>query len=336
MKHKKREIILGSIVFLLIVFRLLLPVFVLKYANKELAQIHGYYGHVNDIDIRLYRGAYQLNGIYINKKDSVTNKQTPFFSSRVVDLAVEWKSLFKGSIVGKLNFLDPKLVFTKDKTEIGQVAKDTNDFRKVLKSFMPLRINRFEINNGSIHYVDNSKSPKLDIFLTKAFIVAENLKNTVDRKEKLPSNVTARAAVYDGTFSLTMKLDALAKDPTFDLMAEIKNANLNDFFKAYGGFDISKGNFGLYSEFAAIDGKFKGYVKRIIKDLKVLGPQDKEDKFPQKAKEAVIGLAAGILKNHKKDQIATKVHIEGSFKNTLLSIAGKPSGRSSVMLLLRP
>jgi hypothetical protein len=43
MKHKKRYIILGTIVFLLIVFRLLLSVIVLKYANKELAQIHGYY-----------------------------------------------------------------------------------------------------------------------------------------------------------------------------------------------------------------------------------------------------------------------------------------------------
>ena len=318
MKHKKRYIVIGSIILILVIFRLFLPAIVLHYANKSLADMNGYFGHVNDIDIDLYRGAYQLDSIYINKVDSLSKKQTEFFSAKTIDLSVEWKSLLKGSLVGELEFLSPRLIFTKDKTEIGQVAKDTNDFRKILKDFMPLKINRFEILEGSIHYVDKSSSPKVDIFLTKAHVIATNLRNTSDDKEKLPSDINANANVYDGTLSMKMKLDALADDPTFDLSAEIKNANLvklNDFFKAYGKFDINKGTFGLYTEFAAVNGKFKGYVKPLIKDLDVVGMEDKNDGFFQKAKESVIGVAADIFKNHKKDQLATKVPIEGSFKN---------------------
>jgi hypothetical protein len=317
-KKKRRYIIWGSIILLVVILRLLLPTIVLRYANNSLAKMNGYYGHVNDIDIDLYRGAYILDSIYINKVDSPSKAQTEFFSSKKVDLSIEWKSLLKGKLVGELEFLSPKLIFTKDKTELGQVAKDTNDFRKVLKDFMPLKINRFLVIHGSIHYLDKTKSPKVDISLKETYILAQNLKNTSDKKEKLPSDVIARASAYGGSLSLKMKLDALADKPTFDLSAEIKHANLvqlNDFFKAYGKFDISKGTFGLYSEFAAIDGKFKGYVKPIIKDLEVKGLEDRKDNFFQKAKESVIDVAANILKNHKKDQLATKIPIEGTFEN---------------------
>ena len=322
---KKKYIIIGSIILLLIILRLLLPYIVLRYANNTLANMNGYYGHVQDIDIALYRGAYQLNNIYINKLDSATRKQTEFFKAQTIDLSVEWRALFEGSLVGELELLSPKLVFTKDKAEIGQVAKDTNDFRKVLKDFMPLKVNRFEVHNGSIHYVDSTSAPKVDISLKNTYILARNLKNTSDKKEKLPSSVVARANAYGGNLSLNMKLDGLAKEPTFDLTAQMTSANLvdlNDFFKAYGKFDVSKGSLALYSEFAADNGNFKGYVKPIVKELQVKGTEDKHDPFLQKAKETVIDAAAHVLKNPKKKQVATKVNVEGSFHDSHTDIMG--------------
>lgn len=308
--------IIAVIVLLLVILRLLLPSIVLKYCNKSLAEMLGYYGHVEDIDIALYRGAYQINNMYLNKLDSATGRQTDFFKVNNIDLSVEWKALFHGSLVGELVFDSPKLIFTKDKAEIGDVKKDTNDFRKILQNFMPLKINRFEVNNGSVHYVDAGATPKVDISLHDAYILAQNLKNTEDNKTALPSPITAHANVYGGTLSLNMKMNALAKKATFDLNADVKNTNLvmlNPFLKAYGGFDVNKGTFGLYTEFAAKDGKYKGYVKPVIKDLDVVGPEDRKDKFFQKVWENVVGLAGKILNNPKKDQIATKVPIEGEF-----------------------
>jgi hypothetical protein len=317
-KRKRRFIIWGSILLFLIVLRLCLPLILLRYANHFLAHLNGYRGHVNDIDMSLYRGAYQLDSFYLNKLDSTTGKQTEFFKVGRIDLSVHWDALLDGKIVGNIRFYAPTLLFTKDKTELGQVAKDTNDFRRVLKHFMPLKVNRFEVFRGSIHYVDNTASPKVDVSLKDAYILATNLRNATDDKVKLPSTLQARANAYGGSLSLKMKLDGLAKQPTFDMNAEVKNANLvalNDFLKAYGKFDVSRGTLGLYSECAAADGKFKGYVKPIIKDLKVLGPEDKKDNIGQKAKEAVIGAAAWLLKNHKKEQVASKIPFEGSFKD---------------------
>jgi len=315
---KKKYKILIGVAILLITIRLILPYVILHYANKTLANMKGYYGHIDDIDLSIYRGAYIINDIYLNKVDSVSKKQTPFFKSRDIDLSIEWRALFHGSIVGELTFDAPELVFTKDKADLTDVKKDTTDFRKLLKAFMPLKVNRFEVNGGTIRYIDNTSTPKVDIALKQTHILALNLKNVIDDKVELPSTVTAQANAYEGTLNFNMKLNALADNATFDLNAEIKNTNLvllNDFLKAYGNFDVHRGKFGLYTEMAAKDGKFKGYVKPIIKDLKVVGPEDRHDEFFNKVWEQIVGAAGVILKNQKKDQVATKVNMEGSFKN---------------------
>lgn len=317
-KGNRKTKIFIIILLALIAIRVALPYVVLHYTNKTLAEMDGYYGHIDDIDLAIYRGAYKINDIYINKVDKNTKKQTDFFSSKSIDLSIEWKALFKGALVGELIFEEPKLLFTKDKAEIGDVAKDTSDFKEVLDNFMPLRVNRFEILDGSIHYVDNTSSPKLDVALTEANILATNLTNVVNTNTALPSTLTAKAKAYEGELALNMKLNALADQPTFDMNAELKNTNLvllNDLFTAYANVDVNKGTFGLYTEFAAKRGNFDGYVKPIIKDLDVVGIEDKKDPFLQKVWEGTIGTVGVIFKNQRKDQLATKVPIKGNFND---------------------
>jgi hypothetical protein len=277
-----------------------------------------FFAKIQIICVITYDVYYSINSIYLNKIDSVSKKQTDFFKSRDIDLSLEWGALFHGSIVGKLIFDSPKLIFTKDKTELSDVKKDTTDFRKLLKAFMPLKVNRFEVNNGSIHYADNTSNPKVDISLKQTHILALNLTNVINNKVLLPSTVTAQASVYEGTLNFNMKMNALATHPTFELKAEIKKTNLvllNNFLRAYGKFDVNRGTFSLYTEMAAKDGKFIGYVKPIITNLKVLGPKDRHDSFFHKVWESVVGAVAFVLKNQKKDQLATKITIKGSFKD---------------------
>ena len=57
----------------------------------------GYYGHIEDIDVSLYRGAYEINNMYINKVDFLSHKQTEFFKVKNIDLSVEWKALLNGA-----------------------------------------------------------------------------------------------------------------------------------------------------------------------------------------------------------------------------------------------
>ncbi len=317
MQNKKWKIILG-IIIVLIVIRLVLPYILLHYANKTLATMEGYFGHIEDLDLSLYRGAYTLEEFYIDKVDSLDKSRTPFISSKLIDLSVEWEALFNGKLVGELIFYDAELRFTLDKAEPAQVQKDTTDFRVLLNKFMPLKVNRFEINNGKLRYSDPGSSPPVDLVMQNAYVIGKNLSSVKDTA-LLPSSVNAQADLYGGKLNLEMKLDPFANKPAFDLNVELRNTDLtamNSFFKAYGKFDVNKGTMGLYAELATKDDKYIGYVKPVIKDLDVLGPEDKKDSFIHRIWEGIVGLAGSILKNPKEKQIATKIPIEIDFGKT--------------------
>ena len=281
-----------------------------------------YYGHVRDIDISLYRGAYMVKDIYINKLDSVTQKQTPLFACPHTDISIEWSSLFKGRIVSEMDFYSPALRFTEGKAEPEKMEKDTNDFRHILKTFTPFKVNRFEIFDGKIGYLDETVSPVVDIELDNAHVLARNLSNVVDTT-LLPASVKADADVYGGGLNFNMRIDALANDPTYDMNVTIKNAQLtrlNDFFKAYADFDVNSGVLGLYMEIAAKDRKFIGYVKPVITDLDVVGPEDRKDNVLRKLWESIVGVAGDMLTNPKTDQIATKIPIVGEYGDKTVGV----------------
>ncbi|MDO1448866.1 hypothetical protein Q0590_21490 [Rhodocytophaga aerolata] len=65
----KAGILLITLVAVLIVVRLCLPSIVKYYANQTLQNdLKGYTGSIQEIDIHLYRGAYAIHGLRIDKK----------------------------------------------------------------------------------------------------------------------------------------------------------------------------------------------------------------------------------------------------------------------------
>ena len=314
-KKKKAFYFFIGFIVLIVIARLVLPYVVLHLVNKNLATMKGYYGHVNDIDLAIIRGAYKVDSIYLDKKDTITNKQTPFFAASLIDLSVEWKSLFHGSIVGEVVLNKPGLRFTKDKVEPKDVARDSSDLKELLDDFMPLRINRCEIVNGRVQYIDESTKPRVDVQMTNINLLAQNLRNSYDSTVVLPATIDATAELYEGHLTFDAKANPLSVSPTFDMSAELKNTNmvkLNDFFQAYAKVDVNKGLFGLYTEVAAKDKKFAGYVKPIIKDLDVLGKEDRKDNIIRKLWEGLVGTVGEVFENQPKDQLATKIPFKGN------------------------
>lgn len=323
-KTKQRKLlrIVGVIVGLLIILRIVLPYIVLNFVNNRLAHINGYFGHVDDINIALFRGAYVVKDIYIDVVDTSSQKQTPFFASERVDVSIEWKSLFMGEVVSELVFVNTLLRFTEDAAEPNELKNDSNDFRLMLKTFTPIKVNNVEVFGGKIQFIDNSVTPAVDIFLDNAHVLASNLSNVEDTT-LLPATIKATADVYEGKLDFNMRINALAIIPTYDLNAEIKNANLqklNTFFKAYADFDVSKGNLDLYMEIAANDRKYIGYVKPVIKDLDIVGSEDRKDSALRKLWEGLIGVVGDILENPSADQVAAKVPIAGAFGDQTIGV----------------
>jgi hypothetical protein len=319
-RKRKRRIILLSVVGVLVIFRLILPWIVLKYVNNKLANLEEYYGHVEDIDIHLYRGAYEIRGIRIVKKTEKGGKQDtiPFFSAPSIDLSVEWSAIFDGAIVGEIGVERPVVNFVKEKHQGEDVKADTADFRQLIDDLMPITINRFDIHRGEVHYHDPEAQPKLDIAMKNINLTATNLTNANDAKEVLPSKLTGSAEAYEGKFNLNVKFDGLSKVPTFDLNTELKGLNLvllNDFLREYANVDVKKGTFSMYAEFAAKNNRFGGYAKPILKDLDVVQWNKEEGNAAQILWETVVAIGAEVFQNQRKEQAATKIPIEGSFDN---------------------
>src|SRR5450432_4874504 len=319
--RKRLFIILGSLLVLLIAARIALPYILLRLVNKELQHIPGYTGHVEDIDVALIRGAYRIKSMKLEKTGGKI--PVPFFSSPLIELSIQWASLFHGRIVGKILVDQPILNFVKGPTEATSQTKIDSSWTDVVKKLMPLKLNKFEIVEGQIHYRDFHSKPTFDLYTKEVHILAENLNNAEKNKELLPSTITASADVYGGKATASMKMDALAKTPTFDGKAKLEGlnlANLNNFIDAFAKFDIKSGEISIYTEAAAKDGKITGYTKPIIKNLKVLNWEKDKEKPLKIAYEAVVEAVAWIFKNHNKEQLATKVDFEGNIKNPNIDI----------------
>jgi len=320
-KRKTWLIVLGSLLILILGLHLILPSVLLRYVNRQLSKIEGYRGSVEDIDIAIFRGAYTIKQIRLDKLSGKIPH--PFFKADIIDLSVEWRALFNGRVVAEIEVEKPELNFVKGPTKATSQTDIDKDWTEVVDNLIPLKLNRFEINDGEIHYRDLHSSPKVDIFTKNVHIIAENLSNAKHNKEELPSTVKATADVYDGKVTVDMKIDPLNKAPSFDMNAKLTQVNLvkvNDFLKAYGNFDVEKGSLQLYTEAAAKDGLITGYTKPVIKDMKVLNWKTDKETPVRFIWEAIVEGVAWVLNNKAKDQIATKAQFEGRFDNPDVNI----------------
>jgi hypothetical protein len=321
-RHKRRKILIRIVIIIVVVLLgicLYLPTIVLHYVNKQLNTIPGYKGYVDNIGISLWRGAYQINGISLNKLTGEV--PVPFFSANKMDLSVEWAALFHGAVVAKIKFYNPIINFVNGPTEAtSQSGMDSSNWIQVVRNLMPLSINRVNVSNGEIHYMDFNSTPKLDIFLSNINAAATNLRNKVDKDKVLPSTVTVSATCFQtGNLSIDMALDPLNPQPNFELKEKMKNVQLtsfNDFAQAYLKFKFTGGTLELYTGIAAANGSFDGYSKPLFHDIKVEDNIKENKNIWHWLIANGTQLITNILSNHgHQKQFATRIPIHGTFKS---------------------
>ncbi len=314
---KKSFKILILFIVILVAVRIALPFIAKSYLNKTLSNLEEYSGHVYDVDISLIRGAYVIDSLVISKRNSSIEK--PFFTSNKIDISLEWKSLFNGAIVGEFIFTEPTLNFIMSKKESEEQYGDDENWVEPLKSLMPIQINNLKIVNGEINLFDyNPDKPSL-IYLKEFYADFANMSNVVSTEELLPSNFKITAtSIGGGKLNTNGKINFLKQVPDLDYSFKFENVDivaLNDFLRSSANIDAESGNFNLYHELAINDSKIKGYIKPIIKNLKIFKWKEEDRSFASSLKEAGADLIADIFKNHQKNQFATKVPLNGSIEN---------------------
>ena len=134
-------------------------------------------------------------------------------------------------------------------------------------------------------------------------VIATNLTNARNLKQKLPSGVQAKATTLGGgLLDFDLQLNALANPPAYQLNAGLTNValtNLNSFLRAYGKFDVERGNFAVFASVAAADGQYEGYLKVFFDNLDVFAwEKERKKNVLQIFWQAIVGVTTEVFKNH--------------------------------------
>lgn len=303
------------LILLLLGARVAAPYAIERYVNNKLDELPQYDGRIGDVDLHLFRGAYVINGINIVKTDG--NVPLPFVAADRIDFSMEWKELFHGSLVGEIMVDRANLNFVKGPTaEQSQTGMDSS-WIEVVKDLFPFQINKFEIRDSAIYFKDFHSDPQVNIFITNMYALATNLTNSREIQTNLPASLKVQGyTIGGGEVKLNIGMNPLADDPTFLMALGVRDLNLpalNDLLEAYAKIDVKGGNFELFSELAAADGKVEGYVKPLMHDLDIIDLSEDKKNPLKLAWEAVVASVVHVFKNHPKDQFGTKVPIAGTF-----------------------
>ena len=310
-RHLTRNTVIALAVLaaVLIGGRIYLPFWVTDYVNKQISQLEGYTGSIDGVGISLWRGAYQIYGLDIYKRDGL---KEPFVAAKLVDFSVEWKALLHGSIVSEIDIHDITLNFAKSQSGKG------GGFGEFITSLTPFDINRLEVSGGRVAYLDYSASPDVNIYIQDVSMLVTNLRNIEDKNERLPSRLeVSGTSIGDGKLNISGKGNILRDVPDFDVDVRLEKAQLaafNDYTREAAAIDFDKGNASFYSEMAAADGQLVGYVKFIADDVTMINMRTQDSLF-NAMWESLAATFMALFKNHSEDQFALRLPIEGRIDN---------------------
>jgi uncharacterized protein DUF748 len=306
---------LAIVVVVLIAARAALPWALRSYVNRLLAQNPNYSGQVGDVDVALYRGAYKIHDVDIRKRGA--RVPVDFVRAPLIDVSVEWQALLHGKFAGELVLQEPELNFVAGPSESQRQSGKEGGWRRLAEALFPAQINRFEVQDGKVHFRNFSSKPNVNVALTHFDLIAENLSGSRGADKRRPGRLEMRGDFEPtGHVVMHMALDPHSPVPSFDTDLVVKDVELsqwNDFLKAYAKLDAQKGKLSLYGEMTAGDGGFHGYVKPFFEDIQVIDwAEVTKQNLLSTAWEAFAQGVLELFKNHAADDVATRIPITGS------------------------
>jgi hypothetical protein len=176
-----------------------------------------------------------------------------------------------------------------------------------------LRVEDFKVTGAILGLVNKTATPEFRMFLSDAELHAKNLSNKPN--EGVGRVELSGRFMGSGATRMVVNFRPEQKGPDFDVNVAIENTDMtamNDLLRAYGKFDVVRGNFSFYSEMRVKNGAIDGYVKPLFKDVKAFDPEQDRDKgFVQRLYEHIVGGASKVLKNVPRKEVATKIDISG-------------------------
>lgn len=311
------------LVLLVLTAQLALPWLIRDYLNDKLADMGDYRGHIGDIDLAWWRGAYRINELTIVKVSG--DVPVPLLDAPLIDLSVSWTALWREhAVVGEVFFKRPQLNFVDggENEQATQTGAGT-DWRDQLNKLLPITLNELRVIDGRISFHNFTTDPKVELSANEVNASLYNLTNVGDEPGDRVAHFEGRALLLEhAPLEAEAAFDPLEQFEDFELRLRARDIDLtrfNDFARAYGSFDFKRGNGDLVIEAQAENAQLNGYIKPLLHDVEVFDWEqdvENEDKGVLRSIwEAIVGGTETLLKNQRRDQFATRVELSGSVHN---------------------
>lgn len=319
---KRRQIALviaaGVLATVLIGMRAALPHWVQATLNDELwGGLGEYRGSVADVDIHLWRGAYTLRKLVIEKASGKV--PVPLLNAPLIDVSVSWAALFRGGVVARVVFEQPELTLVDGRGEADSQSGRGVDWRGQLERLLPIRLDEVRINDGVVTFRNFVSQPQVDLQATQVEVSIVNLTNVRDDGGGRPASLAAEANILDGApMAAQARFDPFADFNDFELdlrVSGIQLPKLNNLFRAYALLDVESGTGDLVVQMEARQGRVSGYAKPLFRDIKLIDWKEDKKNPLRLAWEAVAATIVALFKNQKQDQLATRIDFAGSIDN---------------------
>ena len=319
-------LVVAVLALLLIILHLLLPWLVRDYLNRQLADMGDYRGHVEDVDLTWWKGAYRVKGLDISKVDG--DVQVPFLAVPRMDISVRMRTLWQeGMLMGEVDIHQPELNFVDGETEQQKQTGEGVDWRAQLEQMVPVQLNEVRIHQGSVAFRNFTSDPPVDISASNVQMRVRNLTNAPDAQGQRSASMDGNAHFLEhAPVELAAHFDPLGRVDNADMQLRILGLDLtriNDFASAYGKFDFHAGEGDLTMEIAVRDRQLDGYVKPLLRHVDVFDlEQDMRDEdkgFFRGLWEAIVHGGQEVLQNQRRDQFATRIALSGSLDNADMS-----------------
>lgn len=186
--------------------------------------------------------------------------------------------------------------------------------KQATRTSTELRIERLEVVKSTFGFLNQAAQPAYRLQLSDTNLTVEHLGNQ-RRDGPAVARLTGQL-MGRGETRLTVSLQPQPGSADMDVTAEIEGADLvrlKDLVRAYGGFEITAGEFSVYSELQMKGGTIDGYVKPLFRGVEVGtdGEAVAEKGLRHRLYEGLVGIGAKVLKNRLRGEVATVVPISG-------------------------
>lgn len=300
-----------------VTLRALLPIWVARELNRRLDTIGPYHGHLDSVDLQLWRGAYTIHHLNIVKRDG--DVPVPLLDAPRIDLSVDWRSLLHGKVVAEVDFWRTELNLVDGKGDSDTQSGGGVDWRDQLEALLPMQLDAVRVHDGTLHFRNFKSTPPVDLTASAINATVSNLSNVRDAQGQRVATLDASAQVLgQAPLEAHARFDPLSsfEDFSFELrVLKIELTRANSFLQAYAKLDVASGHGDFVMELEAADGKLSGYAKPLLQDVEIFNwKQDIEQQRDNPLRalwEAMAGGVETLLKNQRKDQFATRIPISG-------------------------